>query len=316
MLTATTPYVGNSHYCYANATSMLLASVGERISPAVIEVLTGLALGAAWVAGPELIFFNSSAPDIGVSRALRLLGFAVDERASADDDLPPLHDLRAALAEGSAILGPVDMGMLVYQPGKGRPNGVDHFIVAYGVEDAEVLVHDPAGYPSVSLLDADLAVAWRAELVGYRRGAYRWWTAPRRIATPTADELFARAMREFGQVYRDAAAHSARVTATGRAAIDRLAGMVRTGDLPPALEGHLRGFALPVGARRALDFSDFFRQRAPALAALKQEQARLFGRTQTRLTRQDWTGAADALIALADTEEQIRDLIVGDTPVG
>ena len=39
-------YVGNGHYCYANVTSMLLASIGESFAPGLIEVLTGMSLGA------------------------------------------------------------------------------------------------------------------------------------------------------------------------------------------------------------------------------------------------------------------------------
>jgi len=35
------PYIGNGPYCYANATAMLLASIGENVPPSQIEVLTG-----------------------------------------------------------------------------------------------------------------------------------------------------------------------------------------------------------------------------------------------------------------------------------
>lgn len=309
---ATTPaaYVGNGHYCYANVTAMLLAAAGEQIGPALVEPLTGLALGAAWIDEPELIFFNSSAPDEGVSRALRLLGFDVTERAS-DDDPPPFDELRAALQHGPAILGPVDMGMLVYQPGRGRPNGVDHFVLAYAMTDGEVFLHDPAGYPCVSLRLDDLAVAWKAERIGYRRGAYRWWTAPRRAELLSEDALFERAMREFAAIYRDAEVPRPRVTAIGSAAILRLAQMVRSGELTPMLAGHLRGFAFPVGARRALDFAAFFRGRRPELTTLKIEQAEMFGRAQSQFTRESWEGTADALTELARAENRIRDLIVG-----
>ena len=33
-------------YCYANSTAMLLASAGETVSPRLIEVLSGVGLGA------------------------------------------------------------------------------------------------------------------------------------------------------------------------------------------------------------------------------------------------------------------------------
>lgn len=40
-------YYGNGAYCYANSASMLLSTIGEEISPSLIEVLTGFSLGAA-----------------------------------------------------------------------------------------------------------------------------------------------------------------------------------------------------------------------------------------------------------------------------
>src|SRR3712207_1485674 len=39
MSTEAPGYVGSGHYCYANVTAMLLASAGEQVAPALIEVL-------------------------------------------------------------------------------------------------------------------------------------------------------------------------------------------------------------------------------------------------------------------------------------
>lgn len=313
MFEKTPAYVGNGHYCYANTTAMLLASVGERFAPELIEVLSGVSLGAGWNEQMDLIFFDSSPPDVGISRAIRLLGFEVTERASEDGDPAPLAELAAALKHGPALLGPVDQGLLLYRPGgKGRPSGVDHYVLAYAADDAEVYLHDPAGFPSVSLTWPDLAAAWAAEQTGYRRGAYRWWHSPRRVASLSDDELFARALAELVEVYRQADHHA---EATGRcmgeAAIRRLADRVRAGDLPPHLLGHLRGFTFQVGARRAHDFAQFFGAQTPELASLKDEQGRLFGRAHTLLVRQDWAGTADALTALAAVEGRFRALATG-----
>jgi NAD(P)-dependent dehydrogenase (short-subunit alcohol dehydrogenase family) len=74
---ASPPYVGNSHYCFANATAMLLASIGEHVSPSLIEALSGVGLGASWSDELGLIFFDASPPDVGISRALDLLGFSL-----------------------------------------------------------------------------------------------------------------------------------------------------------------------------------------------------------------------------------------------
>src|SRR4051812_38669937 len=299
-------YVGNGHYCYANGTAMLLASVGEQIAPGLVEVLSGVGLGAGWNERMDLIFFDSTAPDVGVSRAIGLLGFKVVERASADDEPAPLAALTVALQSGPALLGPVDMGLMLYRGGKGQASGVDHFVLAYAMDDAEVYLHDPAGFPGVSLPLADLAAAWAAELVGYRRGAFRWWHSPRRAARRTDDDLLRSALAAFAEVFRQADRAAAGGKIVGSAAIRRLAERVRTGDLPAHLLGHLRGFTFQVAARRALDFAAFFGERAPDLAALKTEQARLFGRAHTLLVRQDWPGTADALTDLSVAEDQIR----------
>jgi hypothetical protein len=175
------------------------------------------------------------------------------------------------------------------------------------MDDAEVYLHDPAGLPHVSLPLDGLVAAWRADLVGYKRGPYRWWTTPRRVASPTEDQLFANAMLAFAEVYRSADTCDSDEITTGSAAIELLAARVREGELPGPLYGHLTAFALQVGARRALDFAEYFTPRRPDLAALKQEQARLFGSTHTLLVRQAWCAAADALTALAEVEQRIHD---------
>lgn len=310
MATEAPGYVGNGHYCYANVTAMLLASIGERVAPGPIEALSGMGLGASWHASADLIFFGTTLPDLGITRALGLLGFEAVERASADGDPPPLDALAEALEAGPAILGPIDLGLLLYQPGKGRANGVDHFVLAYALEDDEVSLHDPAGFPHVSLSVDDLVAAWRAEQIGYRRGAFRWWTAPRRVGHPTDEEMARNAIEAFAAIYREANRDTPPGAASvGGTAILRLAERVRSGELPPSLYGHMTGFALPVAARRADDFAAFFAPRAPDLADLKEVQARLFGRAQTLLVRRDRAGAADTFAALAAVEDQIHDLL-------
>ncbi len=76
-------YIGNGPYCYANATAMLLGTIEEHISPSRIEVLTGVGLGAFWLGDAKLIFFSNlgTAPDIGISKALELVGFNYIEKS-------------------------------------------------------------------------------------------------------------------------------------------------------------------------------------------------------------------------------------------
>lgn len=303
---ASPPYIGNSHYCFANATAMLLASICEQVSPGLIEVLSGVGLGATWVDELGLIFFDASPPDVGISRALGVLGFEVTEHASTDSSQAPIAELTQTLANGPAVLGPMDMGLLLYRGTRGPATGVDHYVLAYAIDDSEVYLHDPDRFPHVSLLIVELVAAWRAEKIGYRRGTFRSWSAPRRVVQVADDQLFERALRAFGEVYHRADEAAAQGRLTGSSAIRRLADRVRAGELPAPLAGHLRAFALQLGARRALDFATFLDRGVPAVAALKREQARLFGRSHTLLVRQDWHGSANALTDLAAVEDQIR----------
>lgn len=310
-MAAHAPYIGNGHYCYANATAMLLASAGQRVAPELVEVLSGVGLGATWLTGPQLLFFGLGAPDRGISQALTLLGFEVDERAGEDGDEPPFGELAEALALGPAVLGPLDIGLLNCTPGHGRANGADHFVLAYGLDEAEVHLHDPAGYPYISIPRANLGAAWRAERVGYRRGAYRWWTAPRRVRHPSGDVLVHEAVQAFRDLYRQSEAHASPGVLTGSPAIRRLASCAGEGSLPPQLAGFMVGFLFQLAARRALDYASFFEQRYPDLAEAKREQAILFGRCHTLAARRDYAGLAGKLNRLAEVEERFRTTLLG-----
>jgi len=305
------PYIGNGLYCYANATAMLLASIGEDVPPSQIEVLTGVGLGAFWIREARLIFFSSTPPDIGVSKALELLGFAYTERSRQEGEPAPLDELRRDLAKGAVVLGPLDMGYLDYLPYHANAAGVDHYVLAYAMDD-QVHLHDPDGYPHVSLSLEQLALAWKAERVDYRRGAYRCWTAPKRIDHPSQAKIYEQALAFFRSAYQ----HIDDTPSVGRNGIPTLqvgydailacADRVQRGEISARERGHLTGFAFPLGAKRALDFATFFDPGDAQLAVLKREQAGLFGRCHTLAMRKEWPSLADALQQLADVEKEFR----------
>jgi hypothetical protein len=64
----------------------------------------------------------------------------------------------------------------------------------------------------------------------------------------------------------------------------------------------MTGFAFRLGARRALDYAAFFEAHDGELAALKRDQAELFGQCHMRAVRADWPALAENLKALADVE--------------
>jgi hypothetical protein len=296
-------YYGIAKRCYSNSAAMLLSSLHEEVAPSLIEALTGMGLGAMQIPdGP--LFFDQYAPDLGLSAALTLLGFDYTERSCPEDAPPPFDTLRSDLEAGPVLLGPVDYGCLPYIPGHEYGAGSDHYIVAYAMDDATVRLHDPAGFPHVSLSLTELANAWRGERIGYRRGAFRCWRAPRRTSHPTADELYAAALSHFRHVYSGAGAGPGWLL--GADAICGLAERARNGGLSDGERGLMIHFSLALGASRAQDYAQFFASRDARLASLKERQSELFGAAHTLAMRRDDTSLANTLTELAGAEQQFR----------
>jgi hypothetical protein len=294
-------------YCYAHSTAMLLTTIGEQVPSELIEVLTGVGLGATLAQGKKLLL-SSNAPDLGISKALEILGFEFEEKALYTRDAPPpFNELREDLDRSPAVLGPLDMGYLAYMPRHQDLAGVDHYVLAYAIDDEMISVHDPGGYPHALLSLEQFAQAWHAARIPYRRGAYRYWRTPRRCSNPSDDQLYDDALKHFRSIYKHAeeeARHEQRPA--GRAAIRAFADRLRGGDLPSGDRDFLIYFALPLGAKRALDFALFFQRHDSALAELKGQQAELLGEAHTMTVLKNWMRVADALYDLADVEAEFE----------
>jgi hypothetical protein len=300
------PYAGNALYCFADSTAMLLATIGERIPATLIEVLTGVGLGAIWMDKAKTLLFSQTLPDVGVSQALTLLGFEFTEKAQRDAEPAPLDELRADLAQSPALLGPLDMSYLSYQPWE-EPEVADHYMLAYAMDGSEIYLHDPLGFPYVSLPLPQLAQAWKAERIEYGRGHYRYWLAPRRVRQPTDDELYDGALRSFRAGYESTAGLAPqRNWLIGGQAIRAGAEHVRGDDISPAEVERMQSFSFQLGTTRALDSAAFFAPHSAALAALKDRQARLFGRCHVLARRRQWPTLAGIMEDLAGVEERFQ----------
>ena len=66
-------------------------------------------------------------------------------------------------------------------------------------------------------------------------------------------------------------------------------------------------FSFRLGARRALDFADFFDANHAQLATEKRLQAELFGQCHMHATAENWKALADSLVALAEIEDRFRE---------
>ena len=307
------PFYGNGPYCYSNSTSMLLASAGEDIPPAEIEVYTGVGLGAFWIPSEKSLFFSnlSNAPDRGITRALSILGFEFKEFATDKPGSPPYDKLLSDLKSSPAILGPLDMGYLLHNPLHKRMMGADHYVLAYCADPDGLTIHDPEGFPSVHVTSEQFEPAWRAEKIGYRRGYYRYWTSPRRVRRPDNDQLYSAALKSFKEIYSEGANLSPKMDwPIEGEAILTLARRVKNEKISPGERGFMVFFAFKLGARRALGFANFFATRNLRLAELKQRQAELFGRSQVQAVDRKWSRLADSLNQLAETEREFKEALL------
>ena len=183
--------------------------------------------------------------------------------------------------------------------------------MAYRFEKDGVLIHDPEGFPNVLLPFRQLELTWKAENIGYRRGFYRYWTHPRRISRPTGEELYNSTMKSFKAVYSESHALSAkRDWIIDGQAINTLGKHVKNDKVSPAERGFMVFFSFKLGARRALDFANFFGSRHPELAGMKERQAELFGAMQVFAVQRKWGHITDSLEQLAQIESEFHDSVM------
>lgn len=303
-------YVGSGPYCYANSLAMILG--GEAPPPAVIEVLTGSPYGMHLIGG-RLPLFNASGwdPLIGIDAAINLLGWECEtaDGGTAED---AIDRLRRACQDGPVLAGPVDLGLLSYQPGSGTALGADHYVVVLEAGDDTVLVHDPEGYPYATAPVGAFAAAWRGELISYLEKPFRMWFGFTQRTKVTAEQALRQSLpaglawlsgRTDGQVTPGTLgqAHAARRTAE----------LVEEG-LAPEIRMLWETFAVQVGARRLNDLAACLAllDLGPA-AVIATQQARIVGGLQEPLVSGDDTALAAGLRLLAPTYERLRTALAG-----
>lgn len=116
-----TPYIGSGPYCYANSLAMALGTGAPP--PAVIEVLTGSPFGFELLGG-TLPLFDPYGWDLGLSAATDFLGVRCIRTAGGTAEEAE-ERLREASARGVVLVGPVDMRLLLHQPGTPTADGGD-----------------------------------------------------------------------------------------------------------------------------------------------------------------------------------------------
>ncbi|MFE9815533.1 hypothetical protein [Streptomyces sp. NPDC005773] len=300
-----THYIGSGPYCYANSLAMVLGASAP--SPAVIEVLTGSPFGFELLGGTLPLFDPYGwDPDHGLDAAIALLGARCTRTAggTAEEAGERLHE---AVARGPVLVGPVDMGLLLHQPGTPTDNGGDHFVAVLEVDGGTVVFHDPHGHPYSTLPLADFVTAWEAKAVGYVDAPYvmrAGFVQERKV--PAEDALRA----SLPAAERWLAGRQDRTvppgTLGGADGVEALAALVE-GGLDAGMRGFLAHFAIRVGARRLSDAAHCLDGLGlPEAGSIAAGQARLVGRLQHPVVTGDDQAAADTLRRLAPTYERLR----------
>ncbi|MCT9138639.1 cysteine peptidase family C39 domain-containing protein [Streptomyces violarus] len=303
----TPAFSGSSPYCYSNSLAMVLGA-DSPVSSA-IEVLTGSPFGAQLVEG-GLPHFDPLGwdPDLGLDRAIHLLGWTC-QRTSSGEVTEAIDRLRRASRSRPVLVGPVDIGLLLHQPwSAGEANGSDHWVVVLAVDDEQVLFHDPDGFPFATLPIGAFASAWNSQMVecagpftmrsDFRRVRQVDVLAALRNSLPAAQRWLDVGRQDEGQTQHGALG--------GGAAVERLAAQVLTG-LDDRTLGHLTGFAVRVGTRRLSDASLWLGEvGAREAAEVADLQARLLGSVQYSLVADEAQAAAAMLRQLAGTYDDLR----------
>ncbi|MFH8612193.1 hypothetical protein ACH4D5_32395 [Streptomyces sp. NPDC018029] len=308
-----TYYVGSGPYCYAHSLAMVLGETAP--APAVIEVLTGSPFGFQ-LSADRLPLFDPYGwdPDLGLDAAVSLLGLRCERTAGGTAEEAG-ERLRAAAARGPVLVGPVDMGLLLHQPGTPTgEDGADHYVVVLEADDGTVLFHDPHGHPYATLPVADFLAAWEAKTIDYTDAPYVMRTGFVRERQVTPEEALRRSLPDARRwlAGRDDLPVPPG-TLGGAAGLAALAARA-DGGLDAATRGFMAHFAVRLGARRVADAAHCLTSLGlAAAAAVATEQSRLIASLQHPLVTGDDPTLADRLRRLAPTYERLRTALPAGT---
>nr|MDO8100409.1 BtrH N-terminal domain-containing protein [Candidatus Njordarchaeota archaeon] len=184
------PFVGRMSYCYSKCLCMIFRFLGNPYELRFVECVTTVPFGFVYMPYEKGGFaVNGYNPHEGTERAVKTLRYEGEFKCFQSDH-EAFSELRKELRDKPVILGPLDMGFLVYDPYCRSKRGGDHYVVALGIEEDHVIVHDPDGYPCVPIPIRDLSNSWRAEAIGYKKGSYSMWMIKKRIEIPPTETVY------------------------------------------------------------------------------------------------------------------------------
>jgi hypothetical protein len=272
-----------------------------------LECLTTLPFGKMYLdlADGPIAFFSNLAvnPDQGLSLALKALGWTCEERRGQTAD-EALASLRAAVSEAPALIGPVDLGYLSYNPFARDLAGGDHFVLALAIEDETILLHDPWKFPCASLPISEFMQAWRAERIDYAEQPYTFRAHFSQLEQVSLEETIARTLSTIADNLK--VEQNGPVAYTNVHALHMLAASLRSNHVPSSISESLTTFVLPLGARRGLDAAAFLREAKQSRAAhCMEQQAMLCGQAQYLAAHNRFSEVADLITRLSEVEQEL-----------
>lgn len=297
------PYTGSGPYCYANSFAMMFGA--QAPSTAVIEFATGSAFGMQLIGG-TLPFFDPYGwdPEAGFDGALAALGWISEVTTGGDADAA-LARLKAALNVGPVWIGPVEMGHLRHQPRMRGPIEADHYVVVLAIDDENVLMHDPQGYPYAALPLAHFMAAWQADTLIYGK-SFTMRSGFVRVADVSEVDSIRASIPAAIRWLSMGGGHTMPAGSLGNGdAAEALATRIEAG-CDAELRDHFIHFAVRTGARRVTDAATCLARAGYTEAAMiAAEQARLIGSLQFPLVAGKDVDAATTLRALAPTYDRL-----------
>jgi hypothetical protein len=294
------PFEGRMSYCLMKSLQMVLAHQGHPYPVGWLECVGGEAFEFVYIRDEKRFFgIIGDRYHLAGEHMLHTLNFSYTYTGSSDDKAA-LAALRDALKDGPVALGMLDMGYLTYAPNHDMAKGVDHAIVILAMQPDAVTVHDPDGYPAVSLPLADLLEAWKRDV--YTGKPYGLWQIGEQ-GTPPTDNMI------WEQTLAHARSLLARKTDTGVDGSPLIYGPDGMRQLAADVMAHperdlggLPWFNWRVSGQRCMDSAFFLRERLPKAAEIRWEECVIFGQLQRASAANDRKALSDLLNSLADCE--------------
>ena len=300
-------YFGDVSLCYSYSLIMALDGYGYDFKADFLEAIMVMGNGASIVKEDDqhpLVFFDNGMPDLSISHSLKILGFDYEDfylKDGTEVDLEGIKGkLETFLSKGPVVLGPLDMGHLTYNPNHTMLYGVDHFVTVYAVDGQYLYLHDPAGFACMKVAFNGILEAWKAEAIGYKRGAYSMWGNFRKVKSPSQTQIYQETARIMRTRYLDGQSN----------VLECYAKSIAENGLNTEQKQLHQYFSFKLAAVRNLYLSRFLKDHEPEGARLKEELASLFGQAHLSCLKEDYQELSRLLYQIAEVDGRFRDLYV------